>query len=94
MPAPKLNNEDVKKIQKLLKRGCKPKDIAKKYGVHVSIIYRRVKYLYNAKFIPIETKNKIIKNINFTLLRWDFLLCIHRLCLQLRVHNYKFLPRQ
>jgi len=63
MPAPKLNNEDVKKIQKLLQQGYKSRELAKRYGVHVSVIYRRAKHPYNAKFIPVETKNKIIKKI-------------------------------
>jgi len=63
MVAPKLTQEDIKQIQKLLEKGKSPKDLAKKYGVHVSIIYRRAKLPYQAKYVPIETKNKIIQKI-------------------------------
>jgi len=64
MTAPKLTQEDIKQIQKLLEKGHSPKDLAKKYGVHVSIIYRRAKYPYQAKYIPIEVKNKVLQKIN------------------------------
>lgn len=39
------------------------KELAKKYGVHVSIIYRRAVYPYQAKHVPLEIKNKIIQKI-------------------------------
>ena len=59
----KLTREDVSKIQKLLKKGCDPLALAKKYGVSRSTIYKRAKYPYTAKYTPIKTKNKIIKKI-------------------------------
>ena len=63
MTAPKLTQEDIKQIQKLLEKGKSPKDLAKKYGVHVSVIYRRAKYPYQSKYVPIEVKNKVIQKI-------------------------------
>ena len=63
MAAKKLTDTDIKQIQKLLKEGHKPKDIAKKYGVHVSVIYRRVKDNFEGNKIPVEIKNKVIKAI-------------------------------
>ena len=59
----KLSNKQIKNIQKLLKEGHKPKDVAKKYGVHISVIYRRAKYDYQARGIPVDIKNKIAKAI-------------------------------
>lgn len=61
MTAPKLTNDDIKTIQKLLEKGHSPKDLARKYGVHVSVIYRRAKYPYQSKYVPIEVKNKIVE---------------------------------
>jgi hypothetical protein len=60
----KLTEKHIKTIQKQLKEGYKAKDLAEKYGVHISIIYRRAKYEYHARGIPVETKNKIIKAID------------------------------
>ena len=59
----KLSQKQIKNIQKLLKEGNKPKDLAKKYGVHISVIYRRAKYDYQARSIPIDIKNKLVKAI-------------------------------
>jgi len=59
----KLTDKQIKNIQKLLQDGHRPKDLAKKYGVHISVIYRRAKAPYQVRGIPIETKNKIIKAI-------------------------------
>ena len=61
--APKLTDEDVKQIQNQLEKGKSPKKLAEKYGVHISVIYRRAKYPYQAKYVPIDIKNKIIKKI-------------------------------
>ena len=63
MVATKLTREDVSKIQKLLKKGHDPLELARKYGVSRSTIYKRAKYPYASKYTPIETKNKIIKKI-------------------------------
>lgn len=63
MAAKKLTEKQIKSIQKLLKEGHKPKDLSKKYGVHISVIYRRAKYDYQARGIPVETKNKLVKAI-------------------------------
>lgn len=60
----KLTEKQIKNIQKLLKEGHRPKDLAKKYGVHISVIYRRAKYDYQARGIPVDTKNKVIKAID------------------------------
>jgi transposase len=59
----KLTEKQIKSIQKLLIEGCKPRDLAKKYGVHISVIYRRAKYEYQARGIPVDIKNKIAKAI-------------------------------
>lgn len=59
----KLSEKQIKNIQKLLRAGCKPRDLAKKYGVHISVIYRRAKYAYQSRALPVETKNKVIKAI-------------------------------
>jgi len=63
MTAPKLTNDGIKTIQKLLEKGKSPKSLAKKYGVHISIIYRRAEHPYQAKYVPVEVKNNIIKKI-------------------------------
>jgi len=47
----------------MVQQGYKPKDLAKKYGVHVSVIYRRAKYEYQAKSSPVDIKNKVVKAI-------------------------------
>lgn len=60
----KLTDKQIKNIQKLLKEGHRPRDLAKKYGVHVSVIYRRAKYDYQSKGLPVELKNKVIKAID------------------------------
>jgi len=59
----KLSDKQIKNIQKLLQQGHKPKDLAKKYGVHISVIYRRAKYAYQSRGIPVDIKNKIAKAI-------------------------------
>ena len=63
MVAPKLTEKQIKNIQKLLNEGHSPKDLAKKYGVHVSVIYRRAKYAYQSRALPVDVKNKVIKAI-------------------------------
>jgi Helix-turn-helix domain len=63
MVLPKLSNDDVKEIQQLLKEGHSGKELAKKYGVSPSIISRRAKTPYLERFIPLKTKNNIIKKI-------------------------------
>ncbi len=63
MPEPKLTNDDVRDIQNLLKQGMDAKELAEIYNVSRSVIYRRAIYPYHAKYIPLETKNKIIKKI-------------------------------
>jgi len=63
MTRAKLTNEDCKTIAKLLKEGHSAKELAKRYGVCRSVIYRRAKYPYSAKRVPLEIKNKIIKKI-------------------------------
>jgi len=63
MAAKKLTEKQVKNIQKLLKEGHKPRELAKKYGVHISVIYRRAKYDYQARGIPVDIKNKVVKAI-------------------------------
>jgi len=63
MPAAKLKNNDVKEIQRLLKEGHRAKDLAQKYGVSRSVIYRRAKDPYQTRGIPLETKNRVIKAI-------------------------------
>lgn len=60
----KLTEKQIKNIQKLLKEGHRPKDLAEKYGVHISVIYRRAKYEYQARGIPVDIKNKVVKAIN------------------------------
>jgi transposase len=59
----KLTEKQIKNIQKLLNEGHRPKDLAQKYGVHISVIYRRVKDDYQARGIPVDIKNKVIKAI-------------------------------
>jgi len=59
----KMIQEQVDEALKLLKQGYTPKQLAEKYGVHRSVIYRRVKQPNVAKDIPVEIKNKVIKAI-------------------------------
>jgi len=59
----KLTEKQIKNIQKLLKEGHRPRDLAKKYGVHISVIYRRAKYAYQSRALPVEIRNKVIKAI-------------------------------
>ena len=59
----KLTNKQIKNIQKLLQEGHKPRDLAKKYGVHISVIYRRAKYAYQSRALPVDVKNKVVKAI-------------------------------
>jgi len=59
----KLTEKQIKNIQKLLQEGHSPKDLAKKYGVHISVIYRRAKYAYQSRGLPVELKNNVIKAI-------------------------------
>jgi len=59
----KLTEKQIKNIQKLLQQGYKPKDLAKKYNVHISVIYRRAKYAYQSRGIPVDIKNKVAKAI-------------------------------
>jgi len=59
----KMIQEQVDEALKLFKQGYTPKQLAEKYGVHRSVIYRRVKQPNVAKDIPVEIKNKIIKAI-------------------------------
>jgi len=66
----KLTDKQIKNIQKLLQEGHRPRDLAKKYGVHVSVIYRRAKYAYQSRGIPVDIKNKIA-NGNDAYLEYD-----------------------
>ena len=59
----KITDEKVKEIQKLLKDGCTGPELAKKFGVSTSSIYRRAKYPLKTHDIPLEAKNKVIKAI-------------------------------
>ncbi len=63
MVVKKLIEKDCKKIAKLINEGHQVKDLAERYGVHRSVIYRRCKSLYDSKKIPVETWNKVIKAI-------------------------------
>ena len=58
-----MTQQQVDEALKLLKEGHTPKQLAEKYGVHRSVIYRRVKQPNVAKDIPVEIKNKVIKAI-------------------------------
>jgi len=59
----KITEKKVKEIQKLLNKGYTGPELAKKFGVSTSSIYRRAKYPLKANDIPIETKNKVVKAI-------------------------------
>ncbi len=60
----KITEEKVKEIQQLLKEGYTGPELAKKFGVSTSSIYRRAKYPLKTQDIPLETKNKVIKTIH------------------------------
>jgi Mor family transcriptional regulator len=59
----KLTEKDIKEIQELLQQGHDVPELAIKYGVSRSVIYRRAKDPYIARGIPLETRNKVIKTI-------------------------------
>jgi hypothetical protein len=59
----KITEENVKEIQQMLKEGYTGPELAKRFGVSNSSIYRRAKYPLKAHDIPLETKNKVIKAI-------------------------------
>ena len=59
----KLTKEDCERISKLINECHQIKDLAKKYGVHRSVIYRRCKDLYCSRKILVEIKNRVIKAI-------------------------------
>jgi len=59
----KLSDEDCKKIAELIDQGHQIKDLADKYDVHISVIYRRCKGLYDSRKVPVEIRNKVIKAI-------------------------------
>ena len=63
MPRIKLTQKQVNEALQLLKQGYTPLEVAQKYGVHRSVIYRRVKDPQVANDIPLETKNKVIKAV-------------------------------
>ena len=63
MVAKKLTQEDVKTIYKLLEKGHTSKELAKKYGVSRSSIYKRVKYPFQSRNTPVNIKNNVIKKI-------------------------------
>ena len=71
----KLTEKQIKNIQKLLNEGNKPKALAKKYGVHISVIYRRAKYAYQSRGLPVELKNKVIKAYKRGILKLKQLRC-------------------
>jgi Mor family transcriptional regulator len=59
----KLTEKDIKEIQDLLQQGHDVPELAVRYGVSRSVIYRRAKDPYIARGIPLETRNKVIKAI-------------------------------
>jgi len=59
----KLNDEDCKKIAKLIDEGHEIKDLARKYNVDRNTISRRCKDMYQSRKIPIIIRNKVIKAI-------------------------------
>jgi len=59
----KITEEKVKEIQQLLKDGYTGPELAKKFGVSSSSIYRRAKYPLKVHDISVETKNKLVKAI-------------------------------
>ena len=58
MAARKLTKKQVENINKLLKEGVSARELAGRYGVHRSVIYRRAKYEYQVRGIPVEIKNR------------------------------------
>jgi len=63
MVAPKLTEKDIKDIRKRLEYDYCPKKLAEEYGVSRTTIYRRAKYAYQSRGLPVELKNKVIKAI-------------------------------
>lgn len=63
MSAIKLTEEQIKEAQELLLKGITPLELAEKYGVTKSQIYRRVKDPLCAKKIPVEIKKNVIDAI-------------------------------
>jgi Mor family transcriptional regulator len=59
----KLTEKDIKEIQELLQQGHTIPELAEKYAVSRSVIYRRAKDPYVARGIPLETRNTVIKAI-------------------------------
>jgi len=59
----KLSEKDIKQAQKLLLKGVTPAELAEKYGVTRSQIYRRVKDPLCARKIPIKIKKNVIAAI-------------------------------
>ena len=59
----KLTKEDCEHISKLINEGHDIKDLAEKYNVDRSTIYNRYKAMYQARKIPVEIRNKVIKAI-------------------------------
>ena len=59
----KLTEKDIKEIQDLLQQGHDIPELAIRYCVSRSVIYRRAKDPYIARGIPLETKNNVIKTI-------------------------------
>lgn len=55
MVAKKLTDEDCEKIAKLINEGHQIKGLAKRYGVHRSVISRRCKAMHKSREIPAET---------------------------------------
>ena len=53
----------MKEIQRLLKEGHTMQGTCEEIWCEPSVIYRRGKAPYLGRFIPLETKNKIIKKI-------------------------------
>ena len=54
----KITDEKIKEIQKLLKDGHTGPELAKKFGVSTSTIYRRAKYPLKAYDIPLENEEQ------------------------------------
>jgi transposase len=63
MAQTKLTKVMIDEATNLLKNGVTPRQLANRYGVHISVIYRKVKHPYEVDLIPVETKKKVIKAI-------------------------------
>jgi hypothetical protein len=59
----KFTTEQIKELHKLKKEGYTAEELAKKYHVSRTTIFRRLKQPYGTRFIPLETKNAVIKKI-------------------------------